>query len=123
MFHHLAEGEALEGKERALTVYGVPLFEVTSFNYRGRVQAIEEDYWPSVVRNLRSARKMWVQLTQILIKDVADAHTLVQIYLAVVQSVLLYRSETWVLAPRMQRVMGGFHHRVTCRLTGRQPRN
>ena len=43
-----------------------------------------------------------------------------QIYLAVVQSVLLYRSETWVLTPHMQRVLGGFHHRVACRLTGRQ---
>ena len=29
--------------------------------------------------------------------------------------------ETWVLTPRMQRVMGGFHHRVAHRLMGRQP--
>ena len=43
------------------------------------------------------------------------------IYLAVVQSVLIYRSETWVLTPRMKRALGGFHHRVERRLKGRQP--
>ena len=44
-----------------------------------------------------------------------------QIYLTVVQYVLLYGSETWVLTPHMQRVFGSFHHRVDHRLTGRQP--
>ena len=39
----------------------------------------------------------------------------------VVQSVLLYGSETWLLTPRMQRVLGGFDHRVVRMLTGRQP--
>ena len=31
--HRLAEEEAREGTERALTAYGSPLFQVTSFNY------------------------------------------------------------------------------------------
>ena len=39
-----------------------------------------------------------------------------------VQLVLLYGSETWVLTPRMKRVLGRFHHRVDRWLTGRQPR-
>ena len=40
--------------------------------------------------------------------------------MAVVQSLLLHRSETWVLSTRMQRVLVGFHHRVALSLTGRQ---
>ena len=40
--------------------------------------------------------------------------------MAVMQSVLLYGLETWVLTLRMQGVWGEFHHRVACRLTGRQ---
>ena len=43
-----------------------------------------------------------------------------QIYLAVVQLVMLYQSESWVLTPNMKRVLGGFHHRVTHRLMGKQ---
>ena len=34
-----------------------------------------------------------------------------------VQEVLLYKSETWVLTLCMQRVLGKFHHRVARRLT------
>ena len=44
------------------------------------------------------------------------------IYLAVIQSVLVYESEKWVLTMRMQRLLGIFRHRVVRRLTGRQPR-
>ena len=36
--------------------------------------------------------------------------------------VLIYGSETWVLKPHMQRVLGGFHHRVVHRPTGRKTR-
>ena len=76
---------------------------------------------PAVVRNLRLARHKWERLTRVLSREGADARTSGQIYLSVVQSIVLYGSETWVLIPRMQRVLGGFHHRVDRRLTGRQP--
>ena len=42
--------------------------------------------------------------------------------MAVVQKVMLYGSETWVMTPCIGRVLGGFHHRVDRRLRGRQPR-
>ena len=86
--------EARAGKERALTAYGVLLYHVTSFKYLGRVIAAEDYDWPAMVRNLRRTRQKWAQLTQILSREGADAQTLGHIYLAVVQLVLLYRSET-----------------------------
>ena len=63
-----------------------------------------------------------MRLTWVLSREGEDARTPGNIYLAVVQLVLLYRSEPWVLKPRMQRVLVSFHHRVARRLTGRQPR-
>ena len=42
-------------------------------------------------------------------------------YIVVVQAVLLYGSETWILNPHIERMIGGFHHRVVCRLAGRMP--
>ena len=86
-----------------------------------RVLATEDDDWPSVVHNLRRARQKWERLTHILIREGADARSLGHIYLEVVQSLLLYGSEIWVLTPRMKRLLGGFRHRVARRLTGRQP--
>ena len=57
-----------------------------------------------------------------LIREVAYDWTLEKFYVAVIQEVLLYGSDTWVLTPRMQMLLGRFHHRVACRLMGRQPR-
>ena len=42
--------------------------------------------------------------------------------MAVVQAVLLYKSETWVMTPRIVRDLGIFYHRVARRLLGRKPR-
>ena len=44
--HRLAEEEAREGKERAITVYRFLLSQVTSFKYLERVLAAEENSWP-----------------------------------------------------------------------------
>ena len=40
----------------------------------------------------------------------------------VVQEVFLYGLEMWAMTPLIGRALGGFHHSVACRLTGRQPR-
>ena len=71
--------------------------------------------------NLRRARQKWAQLTPVLSREGSDSCTLGQIYLEVVQFSLIYGSETWVLMPRMKRVLGGFHYRGPRRLTGQQP--
>jgi hypothetical protein len=42
-------------------------------------------------------------------------------YKAVVQSVLLYGSETWVFPPKMLSKLEGFHKQIARRLTGRTP--
>ena len=117
----LAEEEERAGAETAFTSDGIPLAPVTSFKYLGQILTKADDDWPSVVRNLRKARRKWVWLTRVLGREGADARILGQIYLAVVQSVMLYGSDTWVMTPRIYRMLGGFHHRVAQRLTERQP--
>ena len=57
-----------------------------------------------------------------LIRELGDARTFVRIYVVVVQAVILCGSDMWVMTPRIGIVLGGFHHRVSHRLTGRQPR-
>ena len=60
-------------------------------------------------------------MNRVLSRDDVDSHTLDQIYLAVVQSVMIYGSETWVMTLRMGRVLGWFHLRVAHSLMGRKP--
>ena len=42
-------------------------------------------------------------------------------YKAVVQSVLLFGSETWVMSDRMMQALRGFHHRAARRITSMMP--
>ena len=109
------------GTDIVLTSYGVSLAPFTSFKYLGRVLMAEDYDWPEVVRNLRRARQKWEQMTRVLSREGEDAQTLGQIYLEVVQSIIIYESESWVLTLCMKRVWGGYHHRVARMLTGRQP--
>ena len=51
----------------------------------------------------------------------ADTRTLGYIYVAIVQTILLFGLETWVVNPRIKRVLGGFHHRVAHRILGKMP--
>ena len=114
----LAGEELWVGTERELTSYRDPLSHSTSFKYLRRVLAAEEYNLLEVVCNLRCARQKWAWLTLILSSEGVDAHTLGNICLAVVQSILLYGSKTWDLMPRMKRALRGFHRRVAHRLTG-----
>ena len=59
--------------ERALTAYGEPLSQVTSFKYLWRVLAAEDNSWLEMARNLRNDRQKWVWLTRILSKERAYA--------------------------------------------------
>ena len=52
-WNRLAEEEAQEGTDRAITDYGYPLSQVTSFNYLGQVLSAEDNDWTEVVHKLR----------------------------------------------------------------------
>ena len=60
--------------------------------------AADED-WPQVVKNLRREWQKWARLTRVLMRKGAYACTLGHIYLAVVQLVIIYGSDIWVMTP------------------------
>ena len=118
----LAEEELREITERACEAYGAPLENVTAFKYLERVMTAGDDEWPAVVGNLQRARNIWGRLLQILSREGADLKVSGHFFKAVTQAVLLFGVEMWVLTPRMERALSSFQHRVTRRLTGRNPR-
>ena len=50
-----------------------------------------------------------------------DARTPEKSFVVVVQTIMQYGSETWVITLSIGRVLCGFHHRVFHRITGKQP--
>ena len=80
-----------------------------------------DDYWPAVANNLSQARKVWSRTSRILSRDGAAPWVYGFCFKDVVQAVLLFGAETWVVNPRMGNDLGGFLNQVERRLTGQIP--
>ena len=78
--------------------------------------------WPAVAGNLVMAQKSWGRLTRILSREGADKRVSGMFFRAVLQQVLLFRVETWLLTPRIERALESFMHGAARRIMGRQPR-
>ena len=60
---------------------------------------------------------MWI-----LSQEGADLKVLGKFSKGVTQAVLLFRADTWILIPSMERALSSFQHTVAQRLTGRKTR-
>ena len=107
--------------DMSFEVYGKQLKTVPSFNYLGRILTAGYDYWPAVAGNLGKARKSWGRLKRIMSREGAYKRVSGNVFKAVVQQVLLFGEETWVLTPRIERSLNSFMHGAARRITGRQP--
>ena len=92
------------------------------FVYLGRPLSCTNKDWPAIYRNLQKARQRWASVSRVLTREGASPRISGMFYKAVVQSVLLYGSETWNLDSTMLKALEGFHHRAARRLSGRRPR-
>ena len=95
---------------------------VTSFKYLGRVLTEGDDNCPEVEGNFRKARKIWMLMKRILIRERDYPKVSGLFFKEFVQAVLLLGEETWVLTPRIDRALSSFQHRVARWLAGRQTR-
>ena len=106
----LAEAEIKDNTEIAFEVYGKQIQSVPRFTYLGRVITAGDDDWPAVAGNLAKARKSWRRLQGILRREGATPRISGNFFKAVVQQVLLFGAETWVVTPNMERALNGFLH-------------
>ena len=106
----------------AFEVYGKQLQSVPSFKYLDRTLTAGDNVWPAVAGNLGKARKSWSRLQRTLCREGATKEVSRDFFKAVVQQVLLFGSETWVVSPRMEQAPSSFIYGAARRITGRQPR-
>ena len=116
----LTEEEMRESMDRDFQAYGRTLATVTSLKYLSQVMTTEDDEWTVVVGKLRKDQKSWAQMASIMVQEGAFSWVLGVLFKAVVQTVLLLGSETWVLITRMGKILGSFQNRVTRKITGRR---
>jgi hypothetical protein len=86
--------------------------QVPTFCYLGQVLAANNSDWPAIYKNLKKVLVQWGLLSQPLIQTSVSPRYQGYFYKAVVQSVLLYSSESWTVTPQMIAVLRRFHHKI-----------
>ena len=68
------------------------------------------------------AKKVWSRISHILSREGSTHRVSGLFFKAVIQAVLLFRADTWVVTPRMGKALGFFQTKLMRRLTGQIPR-
>ena len=102
--------------------YGEELERVEVFKYLRRLIEFDDDDTHAVNGNLKKARHVLARISPVLRAENASARVCGMFYKATVQSVLLFGSETWVIAPTILKRLEGFHEKAACRITGLLPK-
>ena len=66
-------------------------------------------------------RKFWSRMSHILIREGAAPRVYYFFFKTVVQTVLFFGAENWVVTPCIGKALWGFQTQVARRLTGRHP--
>jgi len=94
------------------------LEEARVFKYLGKPTPSYCTDITAVLYNITKARRKWTMLRRIIAAQFLPPTIASIFYKAVVQSVLLYGSETWVLTKRILDTLEAFHHRIARQITG-----
>jgi exonuclease III len=100
------------------TVNGYQIKNVREFKYLGRILDNHDNDLPAVEQNLRKARQKWGRIGRILSKESAKPRVMASFYKAIIQSVLLYGAESWVISQRTLSKLRSFHRRCARYITG-----
>ena len=94
----------------------LPLLE--AFPYLGQAIAYNNTDWVALYLNLHKYWRRWGMITRVIEQTGATVWSQEAIYMTVVQSVLLYDSESWLVTGEMIEVLMGFHHWEAQQITG-----
>ena len=112
------QDEQHEAEEVVFEVNGKRLERVRAFNYLGRVLTENDDDSVSIDSRIKKARGRWVGIARVLKREGANARVMGRFYLAVVQALLLYGSESWAIKRRDMKKLERFHLRAIRHMTG-----
>ena len=98
------------------TAYGVVLERVEVFKYLGRLMSFDDVDTQAMRSNLKKARRVWARLSRVLNRENASSRVCARFYIATVQAVLLFGSETWNITPTAMKRLEGFHIRAAYRM-------
>ena len=99
-------------------INGKKIERVHRFKYLGRWLCDNDDDTGCIMENIKKARQRWNNIANILKREGANAECMGKFYLVIVQSVLLYGADSWVITARNMGKLQSFHNRVLRHITG-----
>ena len=97
---------------------GKKLQRVKQFCYLGRIFTENDDDSTCIQENLKKARKRWNRVGKILKTEGANPKVMAKFYLTIVQAVLLYGADSWVIKAKEAVALRSFHRRAVRYMTG-----
>ena len=104
---------SLMGEEGKENIYGVGIFK-----YLGRLLKRSDNDWTVARQNIRKDRQIWGRLGKILIQEGPDPIISAAFYHMVVQAVILFGTETWVLTSSTEKRLEGGQTGLLQQVTG-----
>jgi hypothetical protein len=120
--HFQAKRQTRAREEVTFQVGGQEINRVSQFRYLGRILEEDDNDVYAASRQLSRAKAKWGRLGNVLRSEGATSRTMGYFYKAIIQSVLLYGSESWTLTDHHLQKFRSFHARVARCLTGRHIR-
>ena len=107
---------------KVFSAYGTPLTVVILFKYLGRNLLSSKDDWPVAEQNLRRGVGKVGITGEFLGREGAHRITSGK-FCVVVQAVLLFGLEMWVMNPRLEKSLEGFHLQAISKMVGMVPKH
>ena len=100
-------------------INGEEINTVKSFKYLGRMITDTDNDFEAIMLQLKKARMTWGRIGKIIKKKTnGNAKTMAIFYKVIIQSVLLYGSESWVITKHAHKKLQSFHRRCARYITG-----
>ena len=94
------------------------LDKLDTFKTLWRILSSDDINWTVACRKLKRVRRKWDRFSLLLSHDGVDTRTSRRFYVALVQSLLIFRAETWVVMPHFMWALGSLHHRGVRQIYG-----
>ena len=115
----ILQNKQAEADDVVFKVYGENLERVQEFKYLGRTLREDDDDTKTIVNQIKKARQKWNAIARILKREGANAKTMAKFYMAIVQAVLLYGSDSWTISKGNWRRLESFHKQALRHMSGK----
>jgi hypothetical protein len=109
-------------QEIEIKIHGQSLDRVSQFKYLGRIMNQNNSDRPAVHRNIKKALRKWAMIARPLLRTGVAPKVVGMFYKAIVQAVLLYTCETWVVTPKILKALQAFHNQMARKIANMMPR-